>query len=186
MLALRLTARRRLDGTFGADGVGRTIVPSGGIAQSLAIQPNGRILLGGSNANDNGRPMVLARLRQGGSLDPSFGDAGQVQSLFWNPGLAASAGVASIVPTPDGGLVAFGHLDYIGSDGHGSAGIFRLDSSGQPVQRFGTGGHAEVDFELSTGRTRLLVPLRDDGRRLREDHRDRRRHRVRRRTTAHC
>ena len=151
MLALRLTAGGRLDGRFGTDGPGMTIIPVGGIAQSMAVQPDGRILLGGSNANANGRPMVVARLKRGGRPDPGFGDDGQLQSLFWNPTLASSAGVNAVVPTPDGGLVAFGHLDYIGSDGHGSAGIFRLDSAGRPLQRFGTSGHTEIDFELSTG-----------------------------------
>ena len=50
MLALRLTAGGRLDKTFGK-GTGVVSVPVGGIAESLAIQDDNRILLGGSNAD---------------------------------------------------------------------------------------------------------------------------------------
>jgi len=101
MLALRLTAGGRLDKTFGK-GTGVVTVPVGGIAGSLAIQEDNRILLGGSNANVEGRPMVVARLKRGGRLDPSFGDAGVAQSLFWDDHLASSAGVLGIAATDDG------------------------------------------------------------------------------------
>ena len=157
MLALRLTAGGRLDRTFGK-GSGVVSVPVGGIAESLAIQDDNRILLGGSNADAEGRPMVVARLKRGGRIDRSFGDAGVVQSLFWNDHLASSAGVLGIAPTDDGGLVASGHIDYIGSDGHGSAGVFRLDADGHPVQGFGTGGGVEVAFPSGTGPPAFWFP----------------------------
>ena len=157
MLALRLTAGGRLDKTFGK-GTGVVSVPVGGIAESLAIQDDNRILLGGSNANVQGRPMVVARLKRGGRIDRSFGDAGVAQSLFWNDHLASSAGVLGIAPTDDGGLVASGHIDYIGSDGHGSAGVFRLDADGDPVQGFGTGGSVEVAFPSGTGPPAFWFP----------------------------
>jgi uncharacterized delta-60 repeat protein len=145
MLALRLTAAGRLDRTFGA-GRGYTAVDAGGQAQTIALDRSGRVLLGGSNANANGRPMVVARLTRNGRLDAGFGQAGQAQSLFWNPLMASSAGVSGLATTPSGGVVAMGHLDYIGGDGHGSAGVFRLTSAGRPQTGFGTAGHTEVAF----------------------------------------
>jgi uncharacterized delta-60 repeat protein len=151
MLVLRLTADGRLDRTFGKHRSGLTRVNVGGIAESIALQRGGRILVGGSNANSNGRPMVIARFSHGGALDPSFGSGGLAKSLFWNPDLAASAGVTGLVVAPDGGILASGHLDYIGSDGHGSAGVFQLDPNGQPVQGFASGGHVEVAFTNPSG-----------------------------------
>lgn len=145
MLALRLTARGQLDRTFGA-GRGYATVSAGGIAQTIALDSAGRILLGGSNANVNGRPMVVARLTRAGALDRTFGRRGRAQSVFWNPMMASSAGVSGLVTTPGGGIVAAGHLDYIGGDGHGSAGLFALTSTGQPQTGFGTSGHTEVAF----------------------------------------
>jgi uncharacterized delta-60 repeat protein len=151
MLLLRLTARGRLDRTFGRNRTGIAITPVGGIAQSVAVQRNGGILVGGSNANRNGRPMVVARFTPNGVLDRRFGRGGLVQTVFWNPDLAASAGVSGLATTSDGGVIASGHLDYIGSDGHGSAGVFRLSSNGRLVAGFGSGGHVEVAFRNATG-----------------------------------
>jgi uncharacterized delta-60 repeat protein len=151
MLVMRLTPNGRLDRTFGRNRAGRTTIPVGGVAQSIAIQPGGGILVGGSNANRNGRPMVVARLTRNGVLDRRFGRGGLAQVLFWNPDLAASAGVVGLAMGPHGGVIASGHLDYIGSDGHGSAGVFRLSRHGRLVRRFGSGGHVEIAFRKRTG-----------------------------------
>ena len=151
MLLLRLRSNGRLDRRFGRRGTGRVTVPAGGSAQSLTIQRGGKILLGGSNANLNGRPMVVARFTRNGRLDRGFGRAGLAQALFWNANLAASSGVTGLATTPSGGVVASGHIDYIGSDGHGSAGVFRLSRSGRPVRAFGTNGSVEVAFNTPTG-----------------------------------
>lgn len=149
MLVMRLTANGRLDRTFGVARSGFTKAAVGGIANSLAIQSSGRILLGGSNANVNGRPFIVARFTPSGALDRTFGRRGIVQARFWNPSAASSAGVLSLVPTADGGVIAGGHIDYIGgtgggSGGHGAAGVFRLTRGGRPLQSFGTGGHALI------------------------------------------
>ena len=48
--------------------------------------------------------------------------------------------------TPNGEIVGAGHIDYIGGDGHGSAGVFRLTLSGQLDPSYGTGGGVEVAF----------------------------------------
>jgi uncharacterized delta-60 repeat protein len=151
MLLLRLTSRGRLDRTFGRNRTGVAITSTGGIAQSVAVQRDGGILVGGSNANRNGRPMVVARFTRNGMLDGRFGRAGLAQTVFWNPDLAASAGVSGLATTSDGGVIASGHLDYIGSDGHGSAGVFRLSATGRVVHGFGTAGHVEVAFRNATG-----------------------------------
>ena len=149
MLVMRLTPRGQVDRSFGRSGLAR--VRAGGIAQSLALQTNGGILLGGSNANSNGRPMVVARLTRKGLLDRGFGRRGLARVLFWNPDLAASGGVVDLTTTPAGEIIGLGHLDYIGSDGHGSAGVFQLTSGGRPAQHFGSGGHVEVALTMPAG-----------------------------------
>ncbi len=151
MLVLRLTAAGRLDRTFGARHVGYTTIAVGGTAESLVVARGGAILVGSSNENANGRPMVVARLTAGGRLDRRFGRGGIAQAAFWNLRLAASAGVTGLAVTRDGGVIGAGHLDYIGGDGHGSAGIIRLSSRGQPVTSFGTRGHVEVAFAKAGG-----------------------------------
>lgn len=158
MLALRLRADGQPDRSFGKGRSGRAVIAAGGIAQSLAIQPDGRILLGGSDANLNGRPMVVARLTAAGKLDPTFATAGIARPLFWDPTLASSAGVFGLTVTATGAIVGAAHIDYIGSDGHGSAGVFALDSSGQPVAGFGSAGHTEIDFPQASGRPAFWFP----------------------------
>jgi uncharacterized delta-60 repeat protein len=156
MLVMRLTAGGQLDPTFGTGGSGFATVAVGGIANSVAIQPNGAILLGGSNANVHGRPFVVARFTANGVLDSTFGNGGIVQALFWTPTSAASAGVNSIAVRPGGAIIAAGHIDYIGGGGgggagHGAAGVFRLTPRGALSPAFGSGGHTQITFFSQAG-----------------------------------
>jgi hypothetical protein len=126
-------------------------VAIGGTANSLAIDRDGSILLGGSNANVPGRPFVIARFTRGGALDRSFGRGGLVQLLFWSPRAAAGTNVQNLVPTADGGVIGAAHVDYIGgtghnTGGHGAAGVFRLTRRGVPFRAFGSRGHALITF----------------------------------------
>jgi uncharacterized delta-60 repeat protein len=150
MLVMRLTPGGRLDPTFGAHRSGFATVAVGGIATALAIQPDGGTLLGGSNANRPGRPFVVVRFTRHGTLDRTFGRRGMAQELFWDPSAGSGAGL-SLAPTRDGGVIASGHIDYIGgtggaSGGHGSAGVFRLTRRGRPLRSFGTRGHVQITF----------------------------------------
>ena len=175
MLVMRLTASGRLDRTFGARHIGYTTIAVGGTAESLVVARSGAILLGSSNANANGRPMVVARLTAGGRLDRGFGRGGLAQAAFWNLRLAASAGVTGLAVTRDGGVIGAGHLDYIGSDGHGSAGIIRLSPRGRQVTSFGTQRPCRGRVYEARRRFRSVVSVRPHRRRPGSDHHDRRR-----------
>jgi uncharacterized delta-60 repeat protein len=148
-LVLRLTATGQLDTTFGTGGL--TTIPVGSIAQSMAVQKDGRILVGASNLSENGRPMVVARLTPSGATDHSFGTNGKTEILFWDANRASSAGVAGLAATANGAIVGAGHIDYIGGDGHGSAGVFRLTAGGHLDPAFGTAGVTEVAFTNPNG-----------------------------------
>jgi uncharacterized delta-60 repeat protein len=149
VLVLRLTAAGHVDPSFGTGG--HTVVDTGGIGQSVTIEKHGAILVGSSNANENGRPMVVLRLTPNGAVDPSFGTDGKTEILFWDANHAASAGVAALAARPNGAIVGAGHIDYIGGDGHGSAGVFSLTTSGQLDPAYGTGGGVEVAFTNPDG-----------------------------------
>ena len=95
--------------------------------------------------------MVVARLTPNGAIDSSFGTNGKTEILFWDSLHASSAGVTGLAATPNGKIVGSGHIDYIGGDGHGSAGVFRLTSSGQLDPGYGTGGGVEVAFTNPDG-----------------------------------
>ena len=162
MLLMRLTAAGRLDHSFGARRAGYVTRAVGSIANSMALGPNGTILLGGSNANVMGRPFVVARFTRRGLSDRRFGRAGLAQLLFWNATLASSSNVTSLAVAADGGIVGSGHVDYIGGRqgqaGYGKAGIFRLSASGRLVRSFGQQGHALVGFRNAQGAFKSWFP----------------------------
>lgn len=150
ILVMRLTSRGRLDHTFGVGNSGMTVTDVGGFANSVAVAPGGRIYVGSSNSNVGGRPMVVARYTVGGRLDKAFGVDGVVQLVFWDPTVASSSGIMGLAVAANGTLTGAGHIDYIGGDGHGSAGIFRLARLGQPIRTFGVQGHVEVAFQTGS------------------------------------
>jgi uncharacterized delta-60 repeat protein len=156
VLVLRLTADGKLDEHFGRNGY--ATVGVGGIGQSVAIAPDGHIVVGASNSNENGRPMVVVRLTARGALDHTFGTNGKTEVLFWNANQAASAGVSGLAITHGGNIVGSGHLDYIGTDGHGSAGVFSLSSGGRLVPGYGTNGGTEVAFPNPNGSFAQWLP----------------------------
>jgi uncharacterized delta-60 repeat protein len=158
MLALRLSASGRLDRSFGPNRTGVVAVPVGGFAESVALTPGGRILLGGANGSANARPMVVARLTSGGRLDREFGRGGVTQVRFWNVRRAAGSPVNTLVVARNGSITGSGHLDYIGGDGHGSVGVFRLTSKGRLARSFGRGGHVEVAFKNRNGSFAFWFP----------------------------
>jgi uncharacterized delta-60 repeat protein len=162
MLLMRLTAAGRLDRGFGAKRAGYVTLQVGSIASSMVLAPDGTIVLGGSNANVMGRPMVVARFTGRGFRDRRFGRAGVVQLLFWNATLASSSNVSSLAATADGGIIGSGHVDYIGGQpgqgGFGKVGIFRLSASGKLVRSFGGHGHALVGFKNAQNRFKSWFP----------------------------
>jgi uncharacterized delta-60 repeat protein len=75
----RFNSDGTLDTTFGTSG--KVIQPIGSLAdygQSLAIQPDGKILLGGYCQGVNNSDFCIARFNSDGTLDTTFGSSGKV------------------------------------------------------------------------------------------------------------
>ena len=76
---MRLRTNGARDGTFGGDGV---VVTDFGRpyeqANAVAIQPNGKIVVGGSSAHGIYENWALSRYHDGGALDRAFGGDGRV------------------------------------------------------------------------------------------------------------
>lgn len=73
---VKLTANGTMDTTFGNEG--RVGLTYGTICtfNSIEIQPDGKIVVGGSSEIDNIKRIIVARFLPDGALDTSFGDAG--------------------------------------------------------------------------------------------------------------
>lgn len=146
------------DRAFGNDG--RVLFDRGSsrdVATALAIQPDGKMLVAGTNDDaGNGRPLVM-RVLPGGALDPGFAKAGKLLLP-----LGTSARIDRMVLGADGKIVlmAGGHIVRLLPDGS-------LDTS--------FGGTGRVDFPAvnalaidATGRLVVATPdallrLRADG-----------------------
>lgn len=144
--ALAAASYGRLDTTFNATGStpGTVIHPlgSGGDhANSLALQPDGKIVVaGGTSVSANVDDFVIVRYNADGTLDTSFNGTGVATAHI---GLGGAA--SGVVVQPDGKLVAAGSADSGGSAG-GDFALVRFNSDGSLDTSFGAGGTVTTDL----------------------------------------
>ena len=95
------------------------------VANSILVQPDGKIVLAGYASSDTGTTLALARLQPDGSLDAGFGAGGKTS---YTGGAFASFDATRIHRNPDGSFVTagsaydvnalhFGVIVHIGADG---------------------------------------------------------------------
>jgi len=149
--------RYHADGTrdeaFGDDGV--AVVPGDGLACGLDVQPDGRIVAGGSS----GEGALTARWTPDGQPDPSYGGDG-VGEPFPGPNVFRVYGTVEADVQPDGGIVAVGTAMYLHTgDVYGTVLRYRPDGTLDPA--FGQDG-----WVLTSAATGGLdgVATRPDGR----------------------
>lgn len=129
MALARYNSDGSLDQDFGNGGrVVTTVGPNGGYAPGVAIQPDGKIVLGGTRA--------VVRYNSDGSLDEDFGTGGKVL-------LDLAADLRGIGIQPDGKIVAAGMAFEPGLMG---IGLLRLNPDGTPDAAFGTDGWLVSDY----------------------------------------
>ncbi|MER6187399.1 calcium-binding protein [Streptomyces sp. NPDC001652] len=124
---MRFNTDGSVDTGFDGDGIVRTDFGGYDSVESLAVQPDGKIVAAGAS---DGRA-ALARYHTNGSLDTSFDGDGRV--------LTPAAGAADMVLQPDGRIVAAGTA---GSD----FSVLRYNTDGSLDTGFGTAGQATADF----------------------------------------
>ena len=130
---MRVLADGTLDTSFGSGGkVLVTVAGGASTASALAVQADGKLLIGGSANN----AAVLLRLDTGGTLDASFGTAGVVTSDF-----SGSLDLfTSLLVQPDGKIVAGGYgngIDLL---------LARYDATGALDTGFSGDGHLFADL----------------------------------------
>jgi uncharacterized delta-60 repeat protein len=117
-LLIRYTSEGVLDSSFGNGGIIKQPFLGAGVTQdtinSLVLQPDGKILVGGATNDGGGNKYFLARYGVGGALDSTFGVGGIVKSPFIGDG--AGDELYDVVLSPEGGIIASGYTQ----DGGGS------------------------------------------------------------------
>jgi uncharacterized delta-60 repeat protein len=142
-----------LDPTFGGGGKVLTDFAAGDdLADSLALQPDGKIVAVGRNGQYPDFHSALARYNTDGTLDQTFGTGGRVTiALNVNGDRLISA-----VILPDGKILAAGSVFQNNLDL--SFLVVRFNANGSLDQTFGTAGTANVVFGDDTAEvSKILV-----------------------------
>lgn len=173
----RLNANGALDTTFGGHATGKTTLGfdlalagnNDDKAQSMAIQPDGRIVLAGSASND--AVFASVRLLPDGTPDTSFNLTGRVTVAFPVSAAVNDARANSVAIDATGNILLAGYC-YNASNG-GSGGedfaAVRLLPDGSLDTGFGTLGRVTVGFDLTGAQgdnsdRALAATLQRDGR----------------------
>lgn len=131
-LAVRLTPNGGVDSGFGSNGVVRTPIGTGGPvsdgARTVAVGPDGSIVLAGFTVVPGGTDLAFARYTSSGALDSSFSGDG-IQTVD----IGSIDGVNGVLVEGDGAIVA------VGTGGSGLT-LVRLRRNGQLDPSFGNGG----------------------------------------------
>jgi uncharacterized delta-60 repeat protein len=140
------TAPGDLDPTFGGDGIVRTdLTPAEDDGFAVAIQPDGKIVVGGVKGNGGPNPrFAIVRYETDGSVDPSFGGGDRKVSIDFTPG----ADFVFIVRIQTNGkIVVAGPAAYFG--GKSRFALARLASDGSLDPTFGGDGKVMTDITPS-------------------------------------
>ena len=151
MTAARLDTSGALDMSFG--GTGHVAVDFGGPsgAFALAVQPDGKLVLGGFAHPAGSDDYALARLLSDGTLDAGFGAGGKVATDF----ALGQQGMRALRILPSGKIVG------AGTDA-GFLSVVQYLPNGALDEGFGTGGRslAEMNFRViaDIGRSLSIAP----------------------------
>jgi len=152
---VRLNPDGTLDTSFNAGGSGTNISLYGYIVKAIALQSDGKILVGGNftQYNDSDCPDKLIRLNEDGTLDTSFNAGG----TGFDPG-ANYIKVMRIALQSDGKIIVGGDIkNYNGVNC--PDGLVRLNSDGTLDTAFNTGG---AGFDVTGGQMVRAIKVMDD------------------------
>jgi uncharacterized delta-60 repeat protein len=132
-----------LDDSFSGNGKARTNFAGGADrALSVAIQPNGKIVVAGIHGIGANATFALVRYTPDGNLDPSFSGNGKAKTNF-TPSIDFANGVAI---QPDGKIVAAGLAGGVPLAHTGSFALARYRPNGSLDGTFGGDGKVRTNF----------------------------------------
>ena len=143
---VRLNSDGTLDAGFGSAGKTTINFIAHDEGNAVAIQPDGKIVVGGSAGADSllTSDFGILRLDPNGALDGSFGTGGKTTTDFFG----ALDHVYDLLIQPDGKIVAAGDINPndLNVELYVDFGLARYDTSGVLDPTFGNGGKVSTDF----------------------------------------
>lgn len=139
---VRLHPDGTLDNSFDSDGIVKTdFTQKEDVAQSVAIQSDGKIVVAGFSYNGFHRDFAICRYNSNGSLDNTFGNNGKVLTDFnGNDDRLYSIGIQ-----PNGKIVATGYTINLKTY-NANVALARYNSNGSLDSTFGINGKVISDF----------------------------------------
>ncbi len=148
---LRFNPDGSLDNTFGSGGID-TFSFFEGMARSMVVQTDGKILLGGTDYTGNSSSHIM-RLNTDGSVDSTFGINGRMRYQLG----PADSDIFKLILQTDGKIIACG---YVRQSNDYRMSVARINVAGTIDSAFGTNGLAVADSGNSFG---YAVALQADG-----------------------
>lgn len=165
MVVRRFLPSGAVDTSFGVSGTRLVDLGAFDVAESLALQSDGKIVVVGRSTPEfyaTGADFLALRLDNAGTQDTSFGNAGIATIASEDPDIAED-----VVLQSDGKIVVVGsHISYSSyfPDAIDRFVVERFTPSGQPDVTFGTGGRVETwmsgprGYEESNAKAVLITP----------------------------
>ena len=146
------------DANFGNGGVMLTPVSTDGddFGTCMAVQSDGKIVVGGTASNGSNDDFALVRYLPGGTPDPGFGTGGKVTTPISGGIVFATCAALQ----PDGKIILAGYAlignstDFV---------VVRYRPDGTPDPGFGTGGKVTTDIGGGFNAHAFAVALQPDG-----------------------
>ncbi len=146
-ILVRYGAGGTIDKSFGTNGIVYAHKTTYGIVNSIAIQPDGKIVAVGVDTTD----FDVKRFQPNGTLDSSFGKNGQVSTVFGNWVTTAN----HIIIQPNNKILVVG-TDY-NDDPFTRIALVRYNSDGTLDNSFGKNGKKAIGYEdFNTGTSVIL------------------------------
>jgi uncharacterized delta-60 repeat protein len=137
-----------LDVTFGNGGKVVTPVNDTSTANDVAIQPDGKIVVGGSSTLSGTRYFTLVRYNTDGSLDNSFGSGGKVINQ-----IGILSAVNHIALRSDGKIIAGGYSSY----NRQSNSTIDFGSHAFTIARYNNNGNLDSTFGKNGTDTTVMI-----------------------------
>ena len=131
----RYTSNGSLDSSFGSGGAVVTSVAGSNYPRSVAVQSDGKIVVGAENYTSNGSFEVV-RFNSDGSLDTSFGSGGSVTTAFTDGATSHNASGLALLSS---GQIVVGGVGGTPNNNN-LLEVARYNSDGSLDSTFGSGG----------------------------------------------
>jgi uncharacterized delta-60 repeat protein len=161
---VRYTSGGVPDASFGTGGIATFDVVTGQYeeAHSLAVQPNGNLIVAGTTRRGANKDVVVLRLTTAGVLDGTFATGGKAIANY--VGLNSDDDIRSVALQSDGKIVVGGSVDAFPNSNNKPLGLMlmRFTAAGILDATFSGDGKAAEDISVTDNDIGLVVALNAD------------------------